>query len=66
MQPHSVYQYINDPAMRNEGVAFVHDGRDDGRLEPVIDRVFEFDDYRSAFEYQVAAVARRGKLVIRT
>jgi NADPH:quinone reductase-like Zn-dependent oxidoreductase len=36
------------------------------RVEPVIDQVFDFDDYRSAFEYQVAAVARRGKLVIRT
>ena len=66
MQPHSVYQYIDDPVLRAEGISFIHDNLADGRLQPVVDRVFDFDDFRSAFEYQVAAVARRGKIVIRT
>lgn len=66
MQPHSVYQYIDNPELRAEGITFVHDNLANGALQPVVDRVFDLDDFRSAFEYQVAATARRGKIVIRT
>lgn len=64
MQPHSVYQYIDDAELRSEGVGFVHGALLAGRIEPLIDRVFGFDDFMAAFEYQVAAKQRRGKLVI--
>ena len=65
MQPHSVYQYIDDPELRKEGVDYVLDALSEGKIEPLVDRVFEFDNFRDAFEYQVAAKKRRGKLVIR-
>jgi len=65
MRPHSVYQYIDDPDLRREGVDFIREALLSGRIEPLIDRVFDLDNFRDAFAYQVAAKARRGKLVIR-
>jgi len=65
LQPHSVYQYIDDPDLRKEAVDFVHDALASGQLVPLIDQVFDLNNYREAFEYQVAAKARRGKLVIK-
>ena len=63
--PFSVYQYIDDPELRKEAVDFVHNALESGQLVPLIDRVFDLDNYREAFEYQVSAKALRGKLVIR-
>jgi NADPH:quinone reductase-like Zn-dependent oxidoreductase len=64
IQPHSVYNYINDPHLKQEAIDFISEALGDGRLKTPIDRTFALDDFRSAYEYQWAAKNRRGKILI--
>ncbi|MCG8504916.1 MAG: zinc-dependent alcohol dehydrogenase family protein [Sphingomonadales bacterium] len=65
IRPHSVYNFVDKPMLRERGIKFVYDALDAGLIKPLIDKVFPLDRFREAFEYQVAAKGRRGKIVIK-
>ncbi len=64
MRPHSVYSYINNPDLKREAIDFITDALADGRLKTLVDRTFPLDDFRAAYEYQLAGKNRRGKILI--
>lgn len=64
LQPHSVYNYIDDALLKQEAIDFITAAMHDGRLTPLIDRAFPLDNYLAAYEYQWAAKNRRGKILI--
>lgn len=64
MRPFSVYHHIYDPVQRERGVKFVFDAVMKGKLTPQVDKVFPLDDFRDAFDYQIKAKGRRGKIVL--
>ena len=64
MRPHSVYSYINNPGLKQEAIDFITDALAAGRLKTRVDRSFPLDDFRAAYEYQLAGKNRRGKILI--
>lgn len=64
LRPYSIYNHIYDQAQRDRAVRFVFDALKQGRLVPEVDKVFALADYKEAYEYQVKAERRRGKIVI--
>jgi NADPH2:quinone reductase len=64
LQPHSVYNYIDDPAQKQEAIEFITSAMNDGRLTPLVDRSFSLDNFLDAYKYQWAAKNRRGKILI--
>ena len=64
IRPHSVYNFVNGKALRESGIAFVQAALENGDIRPTIDRTYPLERFREAFEYQLAAKNRRGKIVI--
>lgn len=64
LRSYSVYQHIYDAAQRSRGVSFVFDALVRGDLKPRVDKVFPLEDFKDAFDYQVEAKRRRGKIVL--
>ena len=64
LRPYSVYHHIYDPEQRDRGVRFVFDAIQKGKLVPEVDKVFPLAAYKDAYDYQVKAEKRRGKIVI--
>ena len=64
IRPHSVYNFVNRKALRESGIAFVQAALENGDIRPYIDRTYPLERFREAFEYQLAAKNRRGKIVI--
>ncbi len=64
IRPHSVYNFVDGKELRESGIAFVHAALESGSIKPCIDRVYPLERFREAFEYQLAARNRRGKIVI--
>lgn len=64
IKPHSVYNYIDDPALKDEGIRFVSEALAAGRIKPIIDRTYPLEDFRAAYGYQLAAKNRRGKIIV--
>ncbi|MCC5976236.1 MAG: zinc-dependent alcohol dehydrogenase family protein [Rubellimicrobium sp.] len=64
--PYSVFNYVEDPAARARGIAFVTEAIAAGRLRPRVDRVFPMEGYRDAFDYLRAPRLSHGKVVIET
>ncbi len=60
---HSIWATSGDPARLSAAVAFVLRGFDEGRLKPVIDRVFAFDDIVAAHHY-LETNGQFGKIVV--
>jgi NADPH:quinone reductase-like Zn-dependent oxidoreductase len=56
---------VADAAVRRAAIAFVRQGFIDGRLKPVIDKVFDLDDIAQAHRYLESNV-QLGKIVVRT
>ena len=65
LRPYSVYHHIYDPEQRKQGVNFVYDAIEKGKIKPRVDRVFPFDEFARAFEYSLAGKGRTGKIVIK-
>jgi NADPH:quinone reductase-like Zn-dependent oxidoreductase len=61
---YSIYNYHRNPQMLERGKTFVQRGLEEGRIRPVIDRVFNFDESIKAYGYLKSGV-QRGKVVVR-
>lgn len=64
--PYSLFNYVENPAMKERGKAFVYEGVATGRLAPSIDRTYPMERYKEAFEYMSQPRERHGKVVIET
>lgn len=64
IRPHSVYNFVNKKESRERGIEFINAALEAGKIKPLIDRTYPLDRFREAFEYQLAARNRRGKIVI--
>lgn len=64
IRPHSVYNFVNTKELRERGIEFIYSALEAGKIKPLIDRTFPLERFREAFEYQLAARNRRGKIVI--
>lgn len=64
--PYSLFNYVENPEMREKGKAFVYEMLAAGRLSPRIDRVYPMEQYREAFEYLRKPREHHGKVVIET
>ncbi len=64
IRPQSGYNIVNRKELREAGIAFIYSALESGRIRPPIDRTFPLARFREAFEYQLAAKNRRGKIVI--
>ncbi len=65
-QPYSLFNYVEDAALCKKGTDFVHAMIEQGRLKPSIDRVYEMEQYREAFDYLKRPRDKHGKVVIKT
>lgn len=65
-QPYSLFNYVENPALCKKGTEFVHAMIEAGRLKPRIDRVYEMEAYREAFDYLKRPREKHGKVVVRT
>jgi NADPH:quinone reductase-like Zn-dependent oxidoreductase len=64
--PYSLFNYVQNPTLCQKGKAFVHAMIESGRLVPRVDRVYEMEAYREAFDYLKMPREKHGKVVIRT
>ena len=64
IRPHSVYNFVNKKELRESGIDFIYSALETGKIKPLIDRTFPLERFREAFDYQLAASNRRGKIVI--
>ena len=64
IRPHSVYNFVNKKELRETGIAYISSALETGKIKPLIDRTFPLERFREAFEYQIAATDRRGKIII--
>ena len=64
IRPHSVYNFVNNPELRKAGIQFISEALEKEKIKPLIDQTFPIDRFREAFEYQLAAKNRKGKIVI--
>ena len=46
------------------GIQFISEALEKQKIKPLIDKTFPIDKFREAFDYQLAAKNRRGKIVI--
>lgn len=66
LRPFSVYNHIYDAESRQRGVKFVSDAINANAFRPFVDQTYPLKEYAQAFENQVQAKSRRGKLVVTT
>ncbi|MFT5163341.1 MAG: NADPH2:quinone reductase [Alteromonadaceae bacterium] len=60
---YTLFEITQDQQKRDRGVAFIYEGLESGKLTPVIDKVFEFDNIVDAHKYMESGV-QKGKIVI--
>lgn len=63
VHPYSMFNHVMIPEELREGIDFVMSRIGDGSLRPVIDRVFDFKDTISAYEYMLGN-SQCGKIVV--
>ncbi|KAF5010613.1 hypothetical protein FDECE_3244 [Fusarium decemcellulare] len=63
-QPYSVFNYVENPAMKEHGVAFVNRNLAEEMIKPCIDRVFPMEQYKEAWNYLGGVRSSHGKVVI--
>ncbi|MEM8499846.1 MAG: zinc-dependent alcohol dehydrogenase family protein [Pseudomonadota bacterium] len=66
LRPFSLYNHIYDPQSRKRGVEYVSNALAKKSVHAFVDTVYPLVEFRQAFEHQVRASGRRGKLVIST
>lgn len=64
IRPHSVYNFVTNSELRKAGIQFISEALETKEIRPLIDKTFPIDSFREAFDYQLAAKNRRGKIVI--
>lgn len=63
-QPYSLFNYVENPAMRKRGIAFVYEQLRAGRIRPAIDRIYPMKEYKKAWSYLSQPRWSHGKVVI--
>ena len=63
VHPYSMFNHVMIPEELKEGIDFVMGRIADGRLRPVIDRIFDFKDAISAYQYMLGN-SQCGKIVV--
>ncbi len=66
LRPFSVYNHIYEAQSRQRGVEYVFNALSKNVIRPFVDTVYPLAEFRQAFEDQVQASGRRGKIVIST
>jgi len=64
LRPFSVFNHIYDADSRRPGVGYISKAIASNAFRPHVDRIYSLADYKQAFDDQVRASARRGKLVV--
>ena len=64
LRPFSVFNHIYDADSRRRGVDYISKAIASNAFRPHVDKVYSFADYKQAFDDQVRASSRRGKLVV--
>lgn len=62
--PYSLFNYVEDSDMLNQGKAFLYDALESGALTPTIDKVFPMEGYIEAWDYLSEPRSAHGKVVI--
>ena len=65
-QPYSLFNYVENEEMCEKGKAFVYDALEQGKLKPIIDKVYPMEGYKEAWEYLKSSRSSHGKVVIET
>jgi len=63
---YSLFNYVEDEAAKQRGLAYVYDGLANGTLKPLIDKVYPMEGYIEAWRYLEKPRAQHGKVVIET
>lgn len=63
---YSLFNYVEDPAAKERGTAFVYKAIAEGKLAPKVDRVFPMEGYVEAWRYMKGYRESYGKVVIET
>lgn len=61
--PYSMFNHVVDPEQRDRAVSAISHGLQSGDLDPVIDRVFPFEQYLDAYRYMESNL-QVGKIVV--
>lgn len=64
-KPYSLFNYIEDAQWKEKGLDFVYRALESDQIRPNVDRVFEMEAYREAWEYLRAPRRSHGKVMIR-
>ena len=64
--PYSLFNYVEEPSLKNKGTSFVYSALKEGKISPNIDRIYPMEKYRDAWEYLRNPRERHGKVVIET
>ena len=63
-KPYSLFNYVENPAMKEKGLDFVYAALKAGDIRPNIDRVYPMDEYNDAWTYMRKARRNHGKIMI--
>lgn len=58
-----MFNFVCKPKMLERGKSFILNGINNGRLNPIIDKVFPFLDTKIAYEYMESNI-QKGKIVV--
>lgn len=64
MDAYSQFNHVEDLNKLNECKAYVLERIESGKLKPIVDKTFEFKDYKKAYEYMMSN-QQIGKIVVR-
>ena len=64
--PYSLFNYVEEPKLKEKGTSFVYKALKQGKISPNIDRVFSMEEYRDAWDYLRLPRETHGKVIIET
>ena len=64
--PYSLFNYVEEPSLKEKGKSFVYNALKEGKILPNIDRVFQMEEYREAWDYLRQPREKHGKVLIQT
>jgi NADPH:quinone reductase-like Zn-dependent oxidoreductase len=63
-KPYSLFNYVENPAMKEKGLAYVYDALRSGDIRPNVDRVYPMQEYPDAWRYLREPRKVHGKVMI--
>lgn len=64
LHPYSMFNHVSDPVQLARGKNYIQERLGDGRLTPLVDRVFDFEQVVEAYQY-MESNQQKGKIVVR-